>query len=387
MPLPPPHHKGRRNRRQDIHPYSIKIDIKVKKLDQLLERIEELADCDVLVSDAQTGLNDYGMNLKFAKKLQHVSKQLDEMAARLNDKAKLVIQKVNTARDHKESIQPVQFIEEITDPKDKCDEAKKTKMKRFKAPTEFKIKTEWLDTSSDSDTEQQQHVTAKKSRTDAEASDNFAGELDGHFVYPKDNENAPELHHFNCETCKKVFRDQNELRNHDCNHKIEFYTCMICFQIFRSMRSFDNHHVSHSKDYKCRNCGKTFTLKSSLINHAQVHTSDRMHCSHPSCTKTFKHRQSHSEHIVWAHRDKKECPCTICHKMFQTPTNMRSHRLRRHGYIEEITPGYPDLRKRTRPKATKPSAAAVKSSKWIRFTYFLLSVILCLSSLRLIQDV
>ena len=93
---------------------------KIKKLDQLLERMEEIADCDVLVSDAQTGLNDYSMNLKFAKKLQQVSKQLDNFVVRLNEKAKLVIQKVNTAHDHKASIQPVQFIEEITEPKDKC---------------------------------------------------------------------------------------------------------------------------------------------------------------------------------------------------------------------------------------------------------------------------
>ena len=152
----------------------------------------------------------------------------------------------------------------------------------------------------------------KKQKMD-ETVDNFAGELDGHFAYPKVNENAPELHHFNCETCKKVFRDRNELRNHDCNHKIEFYTCMICFQIFRSIQSFDNHKVSHSKDYKCIHCGKMFPFKSSLGNHAQVHSIERMHCSHHGCTKTLKHRQNHLEHIVWAHRDKKECSCTICH--------------------------------------------------------------------------
>ena len=212
MPLPPPsdRKKRKRARRQDLHPYSIKIDIKVKKLNQILEHIEELADCDVLVSDAQTGLNDYGMNLKFAKKLQQVSKQIDDMAQRLNEKAKLVIQKVNTARDHKASIQPVQFVEEITEPKDKCPNAKKKQMKRFKPSVEFRIKTEWLDTSSESEMEKDQ-PEHKKKKTDETATNNFAGELDGHFAYPKTNENAPELHHFNCETCNKVFRDQNEM--------------------------------------------------------------------------------------------------------------------------------------------------------------------------------
>ena len=31
--------------------------------------------------------------------------------------------------------------------------------------------------------------------------------------------------------------------------------------------------------------------------------------------------------------------------MFQTPTNMRTHRVRKHGYVEEIVPGYPNYRK------------------------------------------
>ena len=266
------------------------------------------------------------MNLKFAKKLQQVSKQIDHFATCLNEKAKLVIQKVNSASDHKASIQPVQFIEEVTDPKDKCPDAKWTKMKCFTPSTEFRIKTEWLDTSSESETEKDNGPTKKKRKTETNMV-NFAGELDGHFVYPKSNENAPELHYFNCETCNKVFCDQNEMHNHDCNHKIEFYTCMICFQIFRSMRSFGNHRASHKKDYKCKVCGKTFPLKSSIVNNAQVHSDECMHCSHHGCKKTFKHRQNHLEHIVWPHCDKKECPCTICHKLFQTPTNMHSHRL------------------------------------------------------------
>ena len=363
MPLPPPSDKNKQKRThcQDLHPYSIKIDIKVKKLNQILERIEELADCNVLVSDAQTGLNDYSMNLKFAKKLQHISKQIDEMAQRLNDKAKLVIQKVNTARDHKASIQPVQFVEEITEPKDKCPDAKKKQMKCFIPSTDFRIKTEWLDTSSESETEKD-NPKKKKTKSDDSPTDNFAGELDGHFAYPKVNENAPELHHFNCDTCKKVFHDQNEMRNHDCNHKIEYYTCMICFQVFRSMQSFDNHRVSHTKDHTCRSCGKTFPLKTSLVNHAQVHSIERMHCSHPGCNKTFKHRQNHLEHIVWAHRDKKECPCMICHKMYQTPTNMRLHRLRIHGYIEEITPGYPQIGPKRKPKPKVPGSKLTKPS-------------------------
>ena len=138
---------------------------------------------------------------------------------------------------------------------------------------------------------------------------------------------------------KKIFRDTNELRNHDCNHKMEFFQCLMCFLVFRSICSFENHHLSHSKENNCSVCGNFFPLKSSLINHAQVHSSDRMHC--PKCRRTFKHQQNHLEHIVWAHRDRKEYPCTVCKKMFQNPTNMHSHRLRVHGPIADIVPGHP----------------------------------------------
>ena len=122
------------------------------------------------------------------------------------------------------------------------------------------------------------------------------------------------------------------------------------------MRSFETHRKSHASLYKCTICSKTFALKTSLTNHAQVHSDDQLPCSHDGCQRTFKHHQNQLEHVNWGHRTNKECPCNICGKLFQTPTNMRTHRTRIHGYVEELLPAHPhaeQARKRRLAMAAK----------------------------------
>ena len=116
-----------------------------------MDKILDFADCDLVVSDAITGVRDYSMNLKLARKLQDLAKTVDNMSSRLNLKAKHIIKKVEHAKDHKASIQPVQFVEEVTDPKLKDDKTKKKPAKHFKPSTDFHIKTEWLDPTSSED--------------------------------------------------------------------------------------------------------------------------------------------------------------------------------------------------------------------------------------------
>ena len=207
----------------------------------------------------------------------------------------------------------------------KCDKAQaQQKIKRFQRSEEFRIKVEHLD-SSDDDQDQVPE----------------SGEIDGKFQFPKQNENPAECHNFSCEECCSIFRDENELRNHDSNHKIEFYRCMQCLKVYRSIRGFENHNKTHNFDYTCKVCQKTFMLKTSLTNHKQVHSTGLMHCTYENCTKAFKHRQNQVEHIQWGHRDKKECPCTVCGKLFQTPTVMRGHRIHQHGHVADLIPGHP----------------------------------------------
>ena len=245
-------------------------------------------------------------------------------------------------------MQDVIFMDEITDYKKKCAETKKNPRVKFVPSQDFRIKTEWI-----SDDE-----------LDAEnPTQNYFGEVDGHFTYPKDNENPVESHSFVCDHCGEVFWDRNELRNHYTNHRLEFFQCLICDKIYQSVRAFEVHKESHDKHHMCLVCQKSFKLKTTLTNHAQVHSEDRMHCSHPGCDKTFKHRQNQLEHIKWGHRDAKTCPCKICGKMFQTPTNMHTHRLRQHGPASDLIPGYPQSQRNEMPADKKNKNPSKKSKK------------------------
>ena len=193
---------------------------------------------------------------------------------------------------------------------------------------------------------------------------------DKHFIYPKDNENDAEKHNFVCKLCSKIFRDINDLRNHDTAHRMEFYRCLLCARIFRSMRAFETHQKSHSASYTCGVCKKTFKLKSTLTNHLPVHSSDTSKCSHPGCTKRFKHCANHLEHVNYAHRKTKDVPCTHCSKMFQTPSSMRAHRVNTDGYVENITPGHPLGDKRPNKPSTLPKKKESKKCLNILLTSF-----------------
>ena len=284
----------------DQHPYVIKLNIKLYKLSCLMNQIYEIADSNLILTDARTGLNDFTMNELFAKKLDDVSKNVTGLAQRIQDKATELRDKIDKAIDTKENLREVICTGEVLDWSKKCIIAQKqTKIKRFKHSKEFRVKVEHLD-SSDED----EDLTPQQ------------GELDGKFQFPKKNENPAECHNFSCEECCSVFRDENELRNHDSNHKIEFYRCLQCLKVFRSMRSFENHNKSHNFDYTCEICNKTFMLKTSLTNHKQVHSTDLMHCTFQNCQRAFKHRQNQLEHIQWGHRDKKRMSLYCLRKTF-----------------------------------------------------------------------
>ena len=204
MPLPPK--KVKRNHPSVLHPYSIKINTKLSKLDAVLNLIYELADDNLLVSNAETGLTDFSINERFAKKLEEASKCVAGLVNSLSEKAVLVTQKLDEAQEWKINMQDVLFVKEITNYKQKCPETRKNPRVKFVPSQDFCIKTEWILYDSG----------------DEGLMENFSGEVDGHFTYPKDNENPAESHSFVCEYCGGVYHDRNELRNHYTNHKLEF---------------------------------------------------------------------------------------------------------------------------------------------------------------------
>ena len=263
MPLLPKTKKGQcKFTKDEIHPFALKLNSKLAQLKVLLDKIFDLANNDLLLSNAETGLNDYSMSKNFIRKLQDTSKVVSDLADHLSKQAVELQDKIDSAHDCKHIASGIISVEEVTDPKDKCPEVCKHEGERFKPSSEFQLKRETI---SDSDLENDV------------VKDLVSGELDGCFAYPKDNKNPAEGHNFLCDHCDKVFRDQHELQNHYTNHKIEFYTCLVCDKLFRSVWSFE---FQHPTVYTCADCSKTFKLKTFLTNHAQVHSNEWLSCSH-----------------------------------------------------------------------------------------------------------
>ena len=364
MPLPPLVRTCCRSKlaeRSETHPYIVKLDVKLRMMRTLMNGIFDIADSNLIILDAKSRLNNFSMNHDFADKLDSLAKEVLGLSKCLSDKAAQVREKVDKALDDKRRFQDVHFVRDVTNQMEKCQIAqlqKKSDYREYKYSEDYRIPCEHLDTSDEEDAA----PTAKKKKPNPPE----LGEPDKHFMYPKDNENDVEKHNFVCKQCSKVFRDINDLRNHDTQHWMEFYRCLLCARIFRSMRAFETHQKSHSASYTCGVCRKTFKLKSTLTNHLPVHSSDTSKCSHPGCAKRFKHRANHLEHVNYAHRKMKDVPCTHCSKMFQTPSSMRAHRVNTHGYVENITTGHPHGGKHP----NKPSTLKKKKKAKTSWTFY-----------------
>ena len=120
------------------------------------------------------------------------------------------------------------------------------------------------------------------------------------------------LHNYGCEDCDEVFRDRQELQNHESTHHKELYRCLRCDTVCRSVRSFTNHtKTDHSIIFHCPypDCNDSFLLKTSLINHEQKHSNFWYTCNLATCAKKFKYRATYLEHINYRHRESKSVPC------------------------------------------------------------------------------
>ena len=102
MPLPPvTRSRSKLAERSEVHPYVIKLEVKLTMMHTLMNRIFDIADSNLLITDAKTGLNDYTMNHNFADKLESLSKEVNSLGQRLCEKAEEIRQKVDRALDEK----------------------------------------------------------------------------------------------------------------------------------------------------------------------------------------------------------------------------------------------------------------------------------------------
>ncbi|GBP96489.1 Zinc finger protein 169 [Eumeta japonica] len=151
-----------------------------------------------------------------------------------------------------------------------------------------------------------------------------------------------------CKDCGKVFRNRSSLIGHVRNHhsQLEKARCEECGKQFMSRDSLHDHMLIHTKErpHTCPICGATFRVRGSLTAHQMSHDNTRPHYC-VSCDVAFKSRSSYNNHMKTARahineQDIGKHKCEICGRGFNTAWAARGH-AKTHTAIKNAKPRLP----------------------------------------------
>ena len=122
----------------------MKLHTQKSKLQELLHKIFQLADNDILVCDHETGLNDYTKNLKFADELDDISKYLVGLSQECSQKAERIRERIADAKEDKWLIQDVVYLQEVVKDTEKDDYVRHCRKEPvpYVPTSEFRVKHE-----------------------------------------------------------------------------------------------------------------------------------------------------------------------------------------------------------------------------------------------------
>ena len=122
-------------------------------------------------------------------------------------------------------------------------------------------------------------------------------------------------HH--CEICEQKFATQFTLKRHLAEQhnitelgdsiypkQLKMFTCSVCATVFKQKQNLKAHQLTHTKAEKitCYQCGKQFSVKTSLLRHQKIHNGERENFECVICNKRFLSRGSLGRHIEGIHR-------------------------------------------------------------------------------------
>ncbi|XP_053567590.1 gastrula zinc finger protein XlCGF7.1-like isoform X1 [Bombina bombina] len=129
-----------------------------------------------------------------------------------------------------------------------------------------------------------------------------------------------------CAECGKCFTVKSSLIRHQKIHTRErAFLCPDCEKCFTTKSSLIRHQKIHTgdKEYLCSECGKCFTLKSQLISHQKSHTGEKaFSCS--ECGKCFTFKSAVNSHMK-IHTGEKDFVCSKCGKCFTQQGTLMNH--------------------------------------------------------------
>ncbi|XP_077937709.1 uncharacterized protein LOC120827080 [Gasterosteus aculeatus] len=137
----------------------------------------------------------------------------------------------------------------------------------------------------------------------------------------------PSEKRFLCRDCGKYFHNRNSLLAHERRtHRVDQpYVCNTCGKRFIHKSVLKAHKRVHSdeKPFSCELCGKEFRYNSDLKAHMKVHTGERPY-SCTTCGKTFSRPSSLKYHLR-IHSGEKPYSCITCGKTFTQSSHLKAH--------------------------------------------------------------
>ncbi|XP_061897144.1 zinc finger protein 568-like [Entelurus aequoreus] len=129
-----------------------------------------------------------------------------------------------------------------------------------------------------------------------------------------------------CSLCGNTFSRKSTLKHHMNMHTGERpFNCSICAKGFIRNWDLTRHMRGHTgeKSFCCSVCGKTFSDSSTIKMHMRTHTGEKPFvCS--VCTEVF-FQSSHLTQHMQTHTGERPFSCSVCGKRFSHQRSMQAH--------------------------------------------------------------
>ncbi|KAL5968552.1 Protein snail [Taenia solium] len=101
------------------------------------------------------------------------------------------------------------------------------------------------------------------------------------------------------------------------------WRCQQCGKTYTRESSLRSHEQTHSRSFKCDICGKAFSRRSYLLGHKRTHTGEEPFVC-PTCQHAFADRSNQQAHMQ-THLVVKRYRCTHCRASFSRRSLLNRH--------------------------------------------------------------